>query len=175
MTGCVNPPQHSFVWDWAKANDVPETTPAWFDVEIIGDTIRVETWLLNESGGVIVGARRPFECLTHVIELPLKVAPQDGMIEAYQRTRMQVLTERILGEVRLAEVARNVVSNYNDARLAGRTITLWELLEESGIPPVWKALSADGKSDVVDPALSDDVDADSSHGDGYAAVRQDSA
>ena len=169
------PPRHSFVWDWAKANGVPVTTPAWFDVEVVGDTIRVETWLLNERGGIIGGARHPFTCLTHMIELPLLVAPQDGMIEAYQRARLEVLTERMLGEARLVEVARNVISGYNNARLTGRTITLWNLLEESGIPPVWKALSADGRSDVVDPDVFDSVDSDASHRDGHVAVRADTA
>ena len=169
------PPQPSFVWDWARANDVPASTPAWFDVEIIGDTIRVETWLRNESGGVIFGARSPFQCLTHMVELPLKVPPQDGMIEAYQRARTEVLMAQMLGEGRLAEVGQAIINNWRDALRERRVISLWDLLEESGIPPVWKALSADGKSDVVDPALFDDVDADPAHGDGHVAVRADSA
>lgn len=176
MSDCVNPEkQHSYVWEWARANNVPQTTPAWFDVEIIGDTIRVETWLLNETGGVIIGAKHPFATLSHTIELPLIVPPQDGMIEAYQRARLEVLAARMLGDARVAEVGQAIIDNYRSALRARRIISLWDLLEESGIPPVWKALSADGKSDVVDPALSDDVDDDPSHGDGHVAVRSDSA
>jgi hypothetical protein len=156
--------EHSWVWDWAKANGVPDTTPAWFDVEVIGDRIRVETWVLNETGGVIFGARNPVVGLTHMIELPLLVAPPEGMIEAYQRSRTEQLVRETLGDARLVEVARAVVLGYQHAVRDNRSITLWELLEDAGIPPVWKALAADG-SDHAHPDVSNHVDADTPDSD----------
>lgn len=89
---------HAFM-EWLAANGIDwRHVVAWPQIEITGQTLRIEGFQ-RDANGQVETVHGPERVLIRMVEYPLVQAPDPGWWEAYQHTRPQALEQRKRDEI----------------------------------------------------------------------------